>query len=80
MIGVTDSSKLVELPDSKGCAYLGVYEVSLVGITEVITLADSSKLGEKKLLQEPASWDVSEWALVGIPEGAIIGTNVGIDE
>ena len=42
-------------------------------------LADYSKIGEELGFKEDVSCFVSEWAILGIPEGAIHGTNVGND-
>ena len=50
-----------------------------MGIPEGIIIADYSKLGEELVYKEAASCGVSEWYLVGIPEGDIIGTIVGND-
>ena len=43
-------------------------------------LADYSNLGVNMCYKELTSWDVSEWDLVRIPEGAILGTNIVNDE
>ena len=44
MIGVTDSSKIGDELDYKGGELIVVSELSLVGIPEGTTIADSSKL------------------------------------
>ena len=43
-------------------------------------LADSYKSVEELVYKEDASCGVSEWALLCIPEGAILGTNILNDE
>ena len=53
---------------------------SIVDIPEGIMVSDSSKLVEEQVSKETSSCFVSEWAILGIPEGAIHGTNVVNDE
>ena len=43
-------------------------------------LADYSKLGEELGYKEAVLLGVSQWDIVGIPEGTIIDTNLGNDE
>ena len=66
----------LEKHDSKGGACFDVSYWYLVGIFKGIILSDSYKLGEKYGSTEVSSCCISEWARVGIPEGAIFGTNV----
>ena len=59
VIGDSDSYKLIKEILYKEYKLLSVSEVSIVVIPEGITLANSSKLGEKLFSKEPASCGVS---------------------
>ena len=43
----------------------------------MIGVADDSKIGEELGYKEDETLGISEWSNKGIPEGAIIGTNLG---
>ena len=66
----------LEKHDFKGGACFDVPDKSLVGIFKGIILADYSKTGEELGSKEDTPYGIYEWALVGIHEGAIFGTNV----
>ena len=66
--------------DSKGGVCFDVSKWSLVGIPKGVMIDDYSKIREVLGCKEAASLGVSEWDLVRIHEGAILGTKVGNDK